>query len=132
MFCHLEPKRLKVTVLFGVSFLAALLFWDIPEVIVDAARYLSQAKQLCVNGVSYFFSEWGRDILAWTDMPLIPLLYGLLFKLFEESRVVIQVCTTLFFSSTVVTNYGLGKLLWDEEGGFNGALLLLAIPYLYT
>jgi len=127
-----EPNRLKPLVLFLVSFLAAAMFWDEPEVIVDAARYITQAKQLSVNGTGYFFSEWGKDVFAWTDLPLVPFLYGLLFKLFGESRVVIQFCTTGLFSGTVVLVYCLGKLLWDEETGFNGALLLLAIPYLYT
>jgi 4-amino-4-deoxy-L-arabinose transferase-like glycosyltransferase len=127
-----EPKKQKPFVLFLVSFLAAACFWDEPEVLVDAARYITQAKQLSVNGVGYFFSEWGKDVFAWTDLPLVPFLYGLLFKFFGESRLVIQICTTLFFSGTVVMVYFLGKLLWDEETGFNGALLLLAIPYLYT
>ena len=127
-----EPKRLKPLVLFMVSFPAVAMFWEVPEVLVDAARYITQAKQLSVNGVGYFFSEWGKDVFAWTDLPLIPFLYGLLFKFFGESRIVIQFCTTLFFSGTVVLVYCLGKLLWDEETGFNGALLLLAIPYLYT
>jgi hypothetical protein len=127
-----SPKRLKPYFLFITSFLAAALFWEEPEVIVDASRYITQAKLLSVNGVGYFFSEWGKDVFAWTDLPLIPFLYGLLFKFFGESRIVIQLCTTLFFSGTVVLVYCLGKLLWDEETGFNGALLLLAIPYLHT
>jgi hypothetical protein len=127
-----EPKRMQPLVLFLVSFLSAAMFWDEPEVIVDASRYFTQAKQLSVNGVGYFFSQWGKDVFAWTDLPLVPFLYGLLFKFFGESRIVIQFCNTLFFSGTVVLVYCLGKLLWDEEVGFNGALLLLAIPYLYT
>lgn len=132
IFSRLALAKQGPLFLFTASFLAAALFWGEPEVIVDASRYFSQAKQLRVNGIGYFFSEWGKDVFAWTDLPLIPFLYGLGFKFFGESRVVIQFFNTLFFSATVVLVYWLGKLLWDTETGFNGALLLLAFPYLYT
>jgi hypothetical protein len=128
----LSFKRRKPAFLLSFSFLCGALFWGEPEVIVDAARYFTQAKQLAVSGIGYFFSQWGREIFAWTDLPLIPFMYGLVFKFFGESRLGIQLLTTLFFSSTVLLTYYLGKLLWDEETGFLGALLLLAFPYLYT
>ena len=93
-------------------------FWKVPEVIVDASRYFTQAKHLDVYGIGYFLREWGRDINIWTDMPLIPFLYGLIFKLFGESRIYIQAFTTLLFSLTVVLTYNIGKTLWDETVGF--------------
>ena len=125
-------KNYRPLFLFVLSFVAASLFWGEPEVIVDASRYFTQAKQLKVYGIEYFFREWGKDIFAWTDMPVVPFFYGLIFKLFGEQRIFIQLATTLCFAGTTVLTYQLGKTLWDEDIGFYGGLLLLGIPYLYT
>jgi hypothetical protein len=124
--------RGRLPFLGGLSFFSAALFWGESEIIIDASRYFIQAKSLTEYGVGYYFREWGNELFAWTDLPLIPFIYGLMFKLFGESRLALQFLTTLFFSATVLLTYGLGKLLWDEEVGYNGALLLLAFPYLYT
>lgn len=125
-------KNHRPLFLFVLSFVAASLFWGAPEVIVDASRYFTQAKLLKMYGIEYFFREWGKDIFAWTDMPVVPFFYGLIFKLFGEHRVFIQLAVTLCFAGTVVLTYQLGKTLWDEDIGFYGGLLLLGIPYLYT
>ncbi len=122
----------KPFVLFVASFVLATAFWSEPEVIVDAARYFSQAKHLKVYGLGYFAEQWGKSIFAWTDLPLVPFLYGLVFKFLGEHRVLIQALNTIFYSLTVVLTYQLGKTLWDEETGFWGGILLLGFPYLYT
>lgn len=121
----------RALVLFVAAFVTASAFWSAPEVIVDASRYFTQAKQLSVSGVGYFAEQWGREIFIWTDLPLVPFLYGLVFKFFGEQRIFIQVLNTLFYSFTVVLTYQLGKSLWDEETGFRSGLLLLGFPYLY-
>jgi len=125
-------ERYPAIFLFSISYIIAALFWREPEVIIDASRYFTQAKHLSTYGAGYFLREWGRDIVAWTDMPLIPFFYGLIFKFFGESRIYIQMFTTFLFSMTVVLTYLIGKTLWDEEVGFFGGLLLLGIPYLFT
>ena len=125
-------EKRKPFVLFAAAFVLASSFWSTPEVIVDAARYFTQAKQLSVYGAGYFAEEWGGDIFAWTDLPLVPFLYGLVFKFLGEQRIFIQVLNTFFFSLTVVLTYQLGKTLWNEDTGFRGGLLLLGFPYLYT
>ena len=122
----------KPLVLFATSFVMASFFWSEPEVIVDAARYFTQAKHVKVYGVGYFAEQWGKSIFAWTDLPLVPFLYGLVFKFFGEHRILIQALNTVFYSLTVVLTYQLGKTLWDEEVGFWGGILLLGFPYLYT
>ncbi|TAL24965.1 MAG: hypothetical protein EPN94_06250 [Nitrospirae bacterium] len=130
---YLVESSLRPAVfLFLFSYLITIFFWREPEVIVDASRYFTQAKHLEVYGVGYFFREWGRDIMAWTDMPLIPFLYGLIFKFFGESRLYIQMFTTFLFSVTVVLTYMIGKALWNEDIGLYGGMLLLGIPYLFT
>jgi 4-amino-4-deoxy-L-arabinose transferase-like glycosyltransferase len=125
-------ERHPVICLFSLSYIIAALFWREPEVIVDASRYFTQAKYLEVYGIEKFIKEWGRDINVWTDMPLMPFLYGLIFRFFGEVRAYIQIFITFLFAMTVVLTYLIGKDLWDEEIGFSAGLLLLGMPYLLT
>ncbi len=125
-------EKRKALFLFIVAFITAACFWSEPEVIVDSSRYFTQAKELQVYGIGYFAAQWGKAIFAWTDLPLVPFLNGLVFKFLGEQRIFIQVVNTLFYSLTVVLTYRLGKSLWDEETGFRAGLLLLGFPYLYV
>lgn len=118
--------------LFIFSFIISALSWAEPEVIVDASRYFVQAKFLELYGIGYFFSEWGKEIAVWTDLPLVPLLYGLVFKFFGEHRIGIQLFNSLLFSGTAVLTYLIGKTLWNETVGLYGGVLLLGIPFLLT
>ncbi|UCD66189.1 MAG: glycosyltransferase family 39 protein [Deltaproteobacteria bacterium] len=125
-------EKRKGLVLFIVSFVMSSAFWSEPEVIVDASRYFTQAKHLQVYGIGYYFEQWGKAIFAWTDLPLVPFLYGMVIKLFGEQRIFFQALNSLFYALTVVLTYQLGKTLWDEDLGYWGGLLLLGFPYLYT
>jgi len=118
--------------LFIVSFLATVCFWSEPEVIVDAARYFTLAKQLKLYGVEYFLSEQGHTVFVWTDLPLVPMLYGLVFKVLGENRIWIQLLNSLFFSGTVMLTYKLGESLWHEKLGRYAGFLLLGFPYVFT
>jgi hypothetical protein len=126
------PEKNPVLFLFLTSFIIGTLFWQVPEVILDSSRYVTQAKHLEVYGIRYFIDEWGKGINAWTDMPLVPFLYGLIFKFFGESRLYIQIFTTFLFSITAVCTYLIGKTLWESETGFYGGILLCAVPFLLT
>jgi len=118
--------------LFPLAFLAFALFWGMPETIVDAARYFTQAKHLAVYGPGFFLREWGGEIDAWTDLPLLPLLYGLIFKYAGEVRLYAQILNSLLFALTVTTTALLAAELWDREIGNLAGVLLLAVPYLFT
>ena len=124
--------RQKAIALFLLAFGTTCLFWGEPEVIVDASRYFTQAKHLEVYGIGYFLREWGGGIEAWTDMPVIPFLYGMIFRVFGESRIAIQAFTGLLFALTSVLTYLVGRELWDEDTGFYGGAFLLGVPYLYS
>lgn len=117
--------------LAGSSFAVAACFWNEPEIIVDASRYFVQAKYLELYGTGFFLREWGRAIAVWTDLPVVPFFYGLIFQVFGESRLYIQIFTTLLFSMSTVLTYWIGKKLWDADTGFYAGLLLLGIPYLF-
>jgi len=125
-------ERHPAVSLFVFSYAVSALFWQEPEVIVDASRYFTAAKYLELYGVPWFVREWGRGISAWTDMPAIPFLYGLIFRFFGETRLYIQIFTSFLFSGTVVLTYLIGRSLWDERLGMTAGLLLLGIPYLYS
>ena len=122
--------RQPALVLFAAAFAAAAPLWSEPEVIVDAARYFTQAKQAEVYGIAYFLQAWGGEIPAWTDLPLVPLLYGAIFSLFGEERAYIQACTTLLFAGTLVLTYRIGRALWGDAVGLTAGVLLLGMPYL--
>lgn len=126
------PKAGRGPFLFCLSFSAAALFWGESEVIVDASRYFTQAKYLELYGVPYFLREWGVGIDAWTDLPLLPFLYGLIFRFAGESRIYIQLFTTTLFSLSVLLVYGIGRSLWSDTIGFYAGLLMLGMPYLLT
>ncbi len=118
--------------LFILALAAVLPLWTEPETVIDASRYFIQAKSLKELGVSSFFREWGHSIDAWTDLPLLPFLYGLVFSLLGEARVYIQALTSTLFALTAVITCRIGETLWDRETGLQAGLLLLGIPYLLT
>lgn len=126
------PERRPAMFLFFFSFAVSALFLQEPEVIVDASRYFTQAKHLEIYGIEYFIREWGGSIKAWTDMPLVPFMYGLIFRLFGETRIYIQIFTAFLFSMTVVLTYMTGKTLWDEDTGFLAGLFIPGIPYIFS
>lgn len=126
------PERFPGLFLFTSTLVISTFLWNIPEVLLDASRYFIQAKFLELYGPGFFWREWGKSITAWTDLPLVPFLYGVLFKLFGEARLVIQIFNSLLFASTVLLISRIGTILWDKTTGFYAGLLLLAIPYLPT
>ncbi len=127
---HAVSVRYQIPVLAVLSFAVAVPLWQESEIIIDASRYFTQAKHLELYGVTYYFNEWGKEIMAWTDLPLVPFLYGMLFRICGEHRIAIQIFTTVLFSLTTVLTCLIGQKLWDRETGFSAGLLLLGIPYL--
>jgi 4-amino-4-deoxy-L-arabinose transferase-like glycosyltransferase len=118
--------------LFVLSYALSAAFWQEPEVIVDASRYFTQAKHLEVYGIGYFIRQWGGDIGAWTDLPLVPFIYGLIFKFIGEARIYVQLFNSAMFSLTVVLVSLLGRDLWGDRVGRSAGLLMLGMPYLFT
>lgn len=124
------PDRHQLPFLFCLSYLSVLPLWGAPESILDSARYVLQAKQLEHYGIVSFFTSWGRETGAWTDLPVVPFFYGLIFRYLGETRLYLQIFTTTLFAFTVVLTYLIGRTLWDRETGLLAALLLPGIPYL--
>ncbi len=136
-FSFLISRRLPfetfpVPVLIFSSIMAVLPLWSEPELLLDSGRYFLQAKAFSQYGLLYFIREWGHAITIWTDMPLVPFFYGLLFKIFGESRTVVQFFNTMLFVLTVLLTFRIGTVLWNRETGFYAGFLLLGMPYLLT
>lgn len=126
------PQRNRAPLFFLSSFLVAALFWSLPEVNPDAARYFTQAKYVELHGLGYFWTEWGRQIPAWTDMPLVPFAHGVILSLFGETRIGIQIFSALLYSGSVVLTLLIGRMLWGEVVGLCAAALLMGMPFLLT
>jgi len=130
--CQMQVTETRaIAILVLTAFLISMFSWQTPEVIVDSARYFIHAKVINSEGLGYFLSAWGSDVNAWTDLPLISIVYGLMFSIFGESRMAIQLLNSGFFAATAVLTYLIGKNLWDAQLGIFAAFLLLAIPYLH-
>ncbi len=69
---------------------------------------------------------------AWTDLPLIPFLYGLLFKIFGEHRLLADILNSAFLSGSVWLVASTGRRLWDEETGRAAGLMLIAMPLVWA
>lgn len=121
----------KVKYLGVLSLVLAMLFWNMPEIIIDASRYFTHAKFIERYGLVKFYQEWGHDLSTWTDLPLTSMIYGIAFNFFGDHRLVIQLINSLFFTGSILLTYRMGKLLWNEETGFMAGLLLLGFPYLF-
>ena len=123
-------------VLAAIAFIVGAAFWRVPEVILDSSRYFTQAKHLSEFGVLYFLREWGGAIEPWTDMPLVPFIYGIGFSVLGESRVVVQLITTSAFAGALWLTCVSARELFDKDGeqeiGPLAGAFLLSIPYLYS
>jgi hypothetical protein len=126
------PEKYPAIFLFLLSVFSCLPFINSPEYLLDSARYFLQANYLAKHGVTEFFRQWGKEITPWTDLPLVPLIYGILFKLFGASKLVIVFFNVLLFGFIPILTYWIGRLLWDRTTGFFAGLLILASPYLLT
>ena len=115
---QLSIEDTPVPVLVISATMAVLPLWSEPELLLDSGRYFVQAKSLSQHGIFYFAREWGREITAWTDMPLTPFLYGLIFKIAGESRIAVQFFNTLVFILTVLNTFRIGAILWNRETGY--------------
>jgi hypothetical protein len=124
------PPRAADAVLFAAAFAAGASTWSTPEVVVDAARYFTEAKHLELYGVRRFLLEWGREIPSWTDLPLVPFLDGLVLRASGESRAAVQALGTALFAGSAVLTRRLGAALLGDEVGLAAGALLLAAPYL--
>lgn len=123
---RLRLGPLLVAGAFGVT----ALLWPTPEVILDAARHFGQAKSIGLHGAASLLQAWGAEIPAWTDLPLVPVLYGSLFDLVGEERSYLQAFNSFLFAGTVLMTWRIGATLWREETGLIAAALLLGMPFL--
>ena len=121
-----------VSWLLFLSLIIGLSIRDMPELLLDSSRYFLQAKYAARYGAPDFFRQWGHAMPAWTDMPLVPFLYGMLLRIFGENRPAIQLYNCLIFAGGVALTYLTARFFLDRKSSFNAALFLLGMPYLLT
>ncbi|MEE8401641.1 MAG: glycosyltransferase family 39 protein [Candidatus Hydrothermarchaeaceae archaeon] len=119
-------------VLFFGTFLLGALFWSIPELHPDAARYFAEAKYLGEFGPASFIRNWGGELNVMSDFPLVPFMYGLIFRFLGESKEYIQILLTAMLASTSVLTYLIGKMMWSRGTGLYASLFLISSPYLLS
>ncbi len=125
VMCRLWSRPLPLL----VALAASLMLLRVPEIVIDAGRYFTYAKYAEVYGLTYLVREWGTGIHPWTDMPLVPLLYGMLFRFLGEERVYIQLFNALVLVCAVWVTGRLARHLLGVEETLAG-MLLLASPFL--
>lgn len=125
-------EKYHILFLFISGFLIGSLFWNIPEINPDAARYFTEAKYLKEYGIMSFLKDWGGEIFTWVDFPTVPFFYGIIFKYLGEYREFVLIFNTIFLSLTSVLTYKISKKLWNEEVGLSSGLLLMSFPYLLS
>lgn len=131
-FDHLNQEKYHILFLFLSGMIIGSLFWNIPEINPDAARYFTEAKYLEIKGIWSYFDDWGHGFFVWSDFPSIPFFYGIIFRYLGEYREYIQIFNTILFSLTAVLTYKIAKRLWNEEIGIYSGLLLMSFPFLLS
>ncbi|MEM2956215.1 MAG: glycosyltransferase family 39 protein [Candidatus Pacearchaeota archaeon] len=111
----INEKKLMI-VIFLFSFLITTFFWNSPQIDPDSARYLTHAKDLNVN-------VGNRG----TDMPLIPIIYKILYTIFGESLIIIEAFNSLLYSSIVFLTFLIAKKLFNKVVGTYAALIFTSM-----
>jgi len=127
-----NEEKYHVLFLFISGLFIGSLFWNIPEINPDAARYITEAKYLEIYGIQKYFNDWGNELFTWVDFPTIPFFYGIIFRYLGEYREYIQLFNTILFSLTSILIYKISKRLWNQEIGLYSGFLLLSFPYLLS
>lgn len=122
--------RVPPALVAGLAGAVVVPLWAEPEIVLDASRYLVQARFVEEYGAAWFLREWGRSIDAWTDLPLVPFAYGVAFSAAGPARAVAQALDTVLFALTALLGFRIARALWDEETALHAALLLAGIPFL--
>lgn len=126
----LGPIRRPALALALAAAAVAMLLSPIPEPIIDAARHFAAFKAAVERGPAGFLAAWGGELKPWTDLPLLPLVFGILLTLAGEARWVVQAANIVLFAGTVAMTVALGRRLWGEAAGIAAGLSLLAMPIL--
>jgi len=89
-----------------------------------------KATQMVAEGsLAAFFNNYAQ--IPWLGMqhpPLIPVVGGLLMRIFGKNLVVIRLMSVAMCAATVAITYLLGGLIYDQATGWWAALLLLSFP----
>ncbi len=88
-----------IVILILLTLLSQILFLGIPETNPDFIRYIQYANIFQNYGIFYYFNQWGSGFLTHVDLPTGSLPFGVLFSIFGENRLFIQIFYFFFIKS---------------------------------
>jgi hypothetical protein len=110
-----------------IAFFIGIYLWTLPEGNLDYYRYYRTANIVNELGLIEYFGKWKP---SGTDLPFIPIVYGLLFNIFGVSRVVIQIFNTICFAFTSYLIFKIGSMIWNRNVGLCASIIpLITLPY---
>lgn len=127
-----KNKKIFIFILVLLALLSQFFFVGIPETNPDFIRYIQYSQIFSDKGIFYYFAQWGSGFFTHVDLPTGSLPFGVLFSLFGENRLIIQVFS---ISITIVTAYFIfliGEKNFSKKCGMIASLLFLSFPFLLT
>lgn len=128
----LHNSKIFLIFLVFLTLISQFFFIWTPETNPDFVRYIYYAQIFDDKGIIYYFTEWGSGFATHVDLPTGSLPFGIIFSLFGETRLVIQVFS---ITITIVTAYFiflLGEKIISKKCGMIASCLFLSFPFLLT
>ncbi len=113
-----------VTVTIGTAYAYYQRLWPF-----DEENNFEASKVFADKGIVTFFNNYAQ--IPWLGSqhpPLIPLLGGLVMRIFGKHLFAIRLISLAMCTATILITYFLGRAIYDKETGLLAALLLLSFP----
>lgn len=127
---HWKGKFFISLILLAV--LSQFFFFCIPETNPDFIRYIQYANIFKNQGIFYYFEQWGTGFATHVDLPTGSLHYGILFSIFGEKRIIIQIFSLIITIATGFFIFLLGMKIHSKKTGIIASFLFLTFPFLLT
>lgn len=128
----LKNTKVVAACLVLLTLASQIFFLRIPETNPDFIRYIQHAKIFNEYGPFYYFNQWGSAFFTHLDLPTGSLPFGILFMIFGENRLIIQLFLVIIVITTAYLIFLLGNKIFSKKCGIISALLFLSFPFLLT
>lgn len=130
LFKKLSQSK-KIILIFTFCLTSAFSLFNIVQTNPDYGRYLAEAKYLNKNGIIAYFQNWGNFQYA-ADMPVMPFIYGVAFKLFGEGQLAVLIVNLLIFLGILWLTYLIARQLFNKKIAFFSIILFSTTPFVIT
>lgn len=128
----LKNTKVFAACLVLLTLASQIFFLRIPETNPDFTRYIQHAQIFTDYGPLYYFDQWGSAFSTHVDLPTGSLPFGILFMIFGENRLIIQIFSVIIVITTAYLIFLLGNKIFSKKCGIISALLFLSFPFLLT